>query len=123
MSQRIGFVSTRFAGTDGVSLEARKWEQVLEAWGHTCFWFAGRSDRDPVRTRVVPQAFFQHPDNRWIDDRVFGRRRRAPEVTRRRIYLETMQAIYPQAERKVLIDAELEGLLPLLSLERKGGAQ
>jgi len=49
--------------------------------------------------------------------------RRAPEVTRRRIYLETMQAIYPQAERKVLVDAEMEGLLPLLSLDRKGGAQ
>ena len=28
---RIGFVSTRFAGTDGVSLEAAKWAQVRRA--------------------------------------------------------------------------------------------
>ena len=27
---RIGFVSTRFHGTDGVSLEASKWANVLE---------------------------------------------------------------------------------------------
>ncbi len=50
--------------------------------------------------------------------------RRAPDVTRRRIYLETMQAIYPQVERKILLDSDLEGLLPLLNLEnRKGGGQ
>ena len=28
--KNIGFVSTRFAGTDGVSIEASKWAQVLE---------------------------------------------------------------------------------------------
>jgi len=50
--------------------------------------------------------------------------RRAPEVTRQRIYLETMQAVYPQVERKVLLDSDLEGLLPLLNLDRmKGGGQ
>ncbi len=41
MARNIGFISTRFAGTDGVSLEASKWAQVLERDGHTCFWFAG----------------------------------------------------------------------------------
>jgi hypothetical protein len=29
-SRRIGFISTRFAGTDGVSLETAKWATVLE---------------------------------------------------------------------------------------------
>ena len=33
-SLRIGFVSTRFAGTDGVSLETAKWATVLEGMGH-----------------------------------------------------------------------------------------
>ena len=43
--------------------------------------------------------------------------RRAPDVTRRRIYLETMQAIYPNIKRKVILDENLKGLLPLLSLD------
>ena len=30
----IGFVSTRFSGTDGVSLETEKWADVLENMGH-----------------------------------------------------------------------------------------
>jgi hypothetical protein len=41
MEKNIGFVSTRFAGNDGVSLEAAKWAEVLEASGHRCYWFAG----------------------------------------------------------------------------------
>lgn len=47
--------------------------------------------------------------------------RRAPEVTRRRIYLETMQAVYPAVKQKVVIDGDLEGLLPLLDLKTGGG--
>jgi len=27
--RRVGFVSTRFSGTDGVSLESAKWAEVL----------------------------------------------------------------------------------------------
>jgi len=42
---------------------------------------------------------------------------RAPEVTRRRIYLETMQDVLPKVERKVVLDSDLKGILPLLSLE------
>jgi len=56
----IGLVSTRFAGTDGVSLEAAKWAEVLERMGHTCFYFAGESNRPPERTRIVPEASFGH---------------------------------------------------------------
>ncbi len=58
---RVGFVSTRFAGTDGVSLETAKWARVLEEMGHTCFYFSGMSDRPPERSRVVPEAFYGHP--------------------------------------------------------------
>jgi membrane protease subunit HflK len=48
--------------------------------------------------------------------------RRAPDVTRRRIYLETMQQVLPGIERKVVLDKDLEGILPLLNLDGKGGA-
>lgn len=43
--------------------------------------------------------------------------RRAPEVTRRRMYLETMGQIYPKVKRKIILDDGLEGVLPLLSLQ------
>ena len=42
--------------------------------------------------------------------------RRAPEVTRRRIYLETMQAVYPNVTQKIVLDEDLQGILPLLPL-------
>lgn len=43
--------------------------------------------------------------------------RRAPEVTRRRMYLETMSEIYPRVKRKIVLDDELSGVLPLLPLQ------
>lgn len=57
---RIGFVATRLAGTDGVSLEAAKWSDVLTELGHTCFFFTGESDRPAERSYVVPEAHFEH---------------------------------------------------------------
>jgi hypothetical protein len=60
-SRRIGFISTRFAGTDGVSLETAKWAEVLEQLGHTCCYFSGLSDRPPERSCVIPEAFYRHP--------------------------------------------------------------
>jgi len=50
-------------------------------------------------------------------DEVYAAYRRAPEVTRRRIFLETMEAIYPAMERKILLDNGLEGVLPLLQID------
>ncbi|MGB5750269.1 MAG: glycosyltransferase family 4 protein [Desulfobacterales bacterium] len=81
MAKNIGFVSTRFAGTDGVTLEASKWAQVLKSAGHNYFWFAGLLDRSPDRCFLVPEAFFQHEKNIWIDRQIFGKKRRDPAVT------------------------------------------
>jgi glycosyltransferase involved in cell wall biosynthesis len=81
MAKNIGFVSTRFAGTDGVTLEASKWAQVLKSAGHNYFWFAGLLDRSPERCFPVPEAFFQHEKNLWIDRQIFGKKRRDPAVT------------------------------------------
>lgn len=41
---------------------------------------------------------------------------RAPEVTRRRMYLETMGEIYPKVKRKIILDDSLKGIIPLLPL-------
>ena len=43
--------------------------------------------------------------------------RQAPEVTRQRMYLETMQQILPQVGRKVFVAEGTTGVLPLLSLD------
>jgi membrane protease subunit HflK len=43
--------------------------------------------------------------------------RLAPEVTRQRMYLETMQQILPQVGRKVFVAEGTTGVLPLLSLD------
>lgn len=61
-SHNIGFISTRFAGTDGVSLETEKWATVLERMGHNCFYLAGQCDRGANQSHVVPEAFYRHPD-------------------------------------------------------------
>ena len=81
MAKNIGFVSTRFAGTDGVTLETSKWAQVLKSAGHNYFWFAGLLDRSPERCFLVPEAFFQHEKNLWIDRQIFSQKRRDPAVT------------------------------------------
>jgi membrane protease subunit HflK len=46
--------------------------------------------------------------------------RRAPDVTRRRIYLETMEAVYPNVRQKIILDETLKGILPLLPLTPGG---
>jgi membrane protease subunit HflK len=41
---------------------------------------------------------------------------RAPEVTRKRIFLETMNEILPAAGKKLIIDDDVKSVLPLLNL-------
>jgi membrane protease subunit HflK len=48
---------------------------------------------------------------------------KAPEVTRRRIYLETMQEILPGLRSKVIVDEQSQGILPLLNLDAQKGEQ
>ena len=78
----IGFVSTRFAGNDGVSLESAKWAQILWDHRHVSHWYAGKLDRDPGFSMMVPHAYFGHPDIAWINERILGRATRDPAVTR-----------------------------------------
>ena len=45
--------------------------------------------------------------------------KKAPEVTKNRIYLETMADVYPNVKQKIILDKELEGVLPLLPLGKE----
>ncbi|EOK5720924.1 FtsH protease activity modulator HflK [Vibrio parahaemolyticus] len=46
---------------------------------------------------------------------------KAPEVTKRRIYLETMQAVLPNIRAKIIIDERANNILPLLNLNKTQG--
>ena len=54
---------------------------------------------------------------------LFTEYQKAPEVTRRRIYIETMQSVMPGIQSKILIDDEMQGLLPLLNVNAQKGAK
>ena len=52
-------------------------------------------------------------------DALYEEYRKASAVTRKRIYLETMQALLPRLGRKLILDDKAKGVLPLMQL---GGA-
>jgi glycosyltransferase involved in cell wall biosynthesis len=77
---RIGFVSTRFAGLDGVSLEAAKLGRVAAEAGHEVVWFAGELGSEFRPGRLEPAAHFESPANRALQARCFGTDQADPEV-------------------------------------------
>jgi len=105
----IGFISTRFAGTDGVSLESGKWAAVLEEFGHSCFWFAGVLDKDASVSLCVPEAFFNHPDNIKLNKAVFGCK------TRKRNHTDTIRKTADYLKDRIyafIQDYSLDLLIP-----------
>lgn len=51
---------------------------------------------------------------------VFGEYSKAKDVTRQRIYLETMNNVMQQVGRKLITDEEATGILPLFQLDKGG---
>ncbi|MBE9547658.1 MAG: glycosyltransferase family 4 protein [Proteobacteria bacterium] len=81
--KNIGIILTRYAGTDGVTLETRKWCHVLERMGYNCYFFAGESDSDSEMITTVPEAFFDHPGIQKIQKKCFGSFTRTSRLTGR----------------------------------------
>jgi glycosyltransferase involved in cell wall biosynthesis len=78
----VGMVGTRFAGLDGVSLEADKLGTVLEDEGHQVVWFAGELG-DRFRPGLLhPPAHFGHPAIRSLEAELFGKRPPTPAAIR-----------------------------------------
>jgi modulator of FtsH protease HflK len=48
---------------------------------------------------------------------------KAPEVTRRRIYIETLQEVMPAIRSKIIIDQQTRNILPFLNLDAQLGDQ
>ena len=81
--QNIGFVSTRIAGTDGVSLEIAKWADVFKKEGFNCFYFAGELEQPPDCSYLVEEAHFKHPDIEYINQNCFGTHTRSRFITKK----------------------------------------
>ncbi len=69
-AKKIGFISTRLAGTDGVSLEAEKWAYVFQSQGCECYYMAGELDHPPEKSHLALLAHFNHPEG--VFDGGFG---------------------------------------------------
>ena len=49
--------------------------------------------------------------------------RRAPEVTRKRLFIETMERVLPKVGRKIVVDEDVDGLTPIMSFEGVSAAR
>ncbi|MBW8010428.1 MAG: glycosyltransferase family 4 protein [Chloroflexi bacterium] len=105
----IGFISFRFAGTDGVSLETSKWAHVLEEMGHTCFYFSGLSDRPAERSIVVPEAHFRDAEVLEHYDHFFGAMKRSAEDTR---WVHDRREFFRGHVERFIKEFELDLLIP-----------
>ncbi|MEE8540331.1 MAG: glycosyltransferase family 1 protein, partial [Desulfobacterales bacterium] len=78
----FGFISTRIAGLDGVSLETQKWAEVVTAKGCAVYYMAGELDTDPAISHLTPLAHFKHETIVDLQDWIFVRKKRTPGISR-----------------------------------------
>ncbi len=81
-----------------------------------------RASGDAARLIAEAQGYAQKRVNEAEGDAalftaVFAQYQRAPEVTRQRIYLETLGEVLPKMGRKVIVDEKGQQVLPLLQLQ------
>ena len=108
IGRRVGFISTRFEGNDGVSLETEKWVSVFERLNCTCFFFAGASEWGIERSRIITEAHFKHPDIDEINQVAFYQRVRPEAITQKIFQLKD----YLKQQLKAFVhDFEIELLV------------
>lgn len=107
--KRVGFLSTRFAGTDGVTLEAAKWAQILEAEGAECFWMAGLLDKPREVSFLEPLAFFNHPEVIDVQQKLFGVTTRSRDLT---LQVESIKERLKDAIYEFIDRYQIELLIP-----------
>ena len=79
----FGFISTRLAGLDGVSLETQKWIDVLAAKDCPVYFMAGELDTPSEISHLVPEAHFKHAEIEQIQDALFVEKKRDPALSSR----------------------------------------
>lgn len=90
---RIGHISFRLAGTDGVSLETAKLVEILKKMGHSNYYFAGEIDSLEIvemngqstidGSMCVQLAHFTHPEIVVITESSFGTSHTNPELNKK----------------------------------------
>ncbi len=81
--KNTGFISTRLAGTDGVSMETNKWVDVFQQRNINCFFMAGELDSPVEKSLLAVEAHFNHPEIKAINKLCFnGDKKRSRETTR-----------------------------------------
>ncbi|MFP4491856.1 MAG: glycosyltransferase [Spirochaetaceae bacterium] len=81
MNRNIGFLSFRISGTDGVSLETKKWADVFERHDYTCFFMAGELDTPDEVSFIAEEAHFKHPEIVKLYNMSFDQSIRPKELT------------------------------------------
>jgi glycosyltransferase involved in cell wall biosynthesis len=101
MNKNVGFVSFRFSGTDGVSLETTKWAEVFERNGFNTFYLAGEADTPPERTMEAEDLHFQTEAARTLYQECFRQQTRPRALTREihRVRSRIKDALYEFIER------------------------
>ncbi len=96
--------------------------QAEEAYNKVIFEASGKANK------VLSQAegFSQELINTAKGDasrfeQVLVEYRRAPRITKRRIYLETMQSLFTDIDDITIVDPKVKGLLPVFSREVVNG--
>ncbi len=95
----IGFISTRLAGVDGVSLETKKLVDILTEAGHDCYYCAGELEHDAVEGYLVPKMHFSDAEVLSLTQEVF-RTPNPPRDVIQRIY-EIADELRPEIARFV----------------------
>ncbi|MDZ7794754.1 MAG: hypothetical protein U5P10_14025 [Spirochaetia bacterium] len=79
--KNVGFISFRISGTDGVSLETKKWAEVFERHNYNCYYMAGELDTPPEVSLIVDEAHFKHPEIVKLYNMSFDLQDRPRELT------------------------------------------
>jgi glycosyltransferase involved in cell wall biosynthesis len=79
----FGFISTRLSGLDGVSLETKKWVDVLTSKKCPVYYMAGELDTNPSISHLVAKAHFNHKDIVEIQNAIFVKKKRTPEISKK----------------------------------------
>ena len=105
----VGMVSTRFAGTDGVSLEAAKVAAVVVEAGHQVVWFAGELGPGYQPGTEERAAHFRTEANRELQGACFGPTVRSPQTSE---LLGTRTAELKAALSRFVDDYDVDVLVP-----------
>lgn len=105
----VGFISTRLAGTDGVSLETAKWAAVLRRIGHEVFYCAGELEDGGPPGMLVREMHFRNPENGWISAHAFGTTTPHPELRPR---IERLKAAIKASLKTFINDYGIDLVIP-----------